>query len=143
MYFNNLKKLRNEKEITQKYIANILNVKRSTYNSWERRDVMIPLEIADKLSLYYKVRLSYIIGIDKEIKYINDIKEINYDTLLNNLNQLKKERHQSFTDIANNIGCSRSICHRYFNGLTILPIDRLVLLAKLYNMDIDRLCGKI
>ena len=142
MYFNNLKKLRNEKEITQQYIANILNVKRSTYNSWERRDVMIPLEIADKLSLYYKVRLSYIIGIDKEIKYINDIKEINYNTLLNNLNKLKKERHQSFTDIANNIGCSRSICHRYFNGLTTLPIDRLVLLSKLYNMDIDTLCGK-
>ena len=44
MYFNNLKKLRNEKEITQKYIANILNVKRSTYNSWERGDVMIPPE---------------------------------------------------------------------------------------------------
>ena len=143
MYFNNLKKLRNEREITQKYIANVLNVKRSTYNSWERGDVMIPLENADKLSLYYKVRLSYIIGIDKEIKYINDIKEINYDTLLNNLSKLKKERHQSFADIANNINCSRSICHRYFNGLTILPIDRLVLLAKFYNMDIDTLCGKV
>ena len=89
------------------------------------------------------MRLSYIIGIDKEIKYINDIKEINYDTLLNNLSKLKKERHQSFADIANNINCSRSICHRYFNGLTILPIDRLVPLAKFYNMYIDTICGKV
>ena len=31
----------------------------------------------------------------------------------------------------------------YFNGLTILPIDRLVLLVKFYNMDIDTLCGKV
>lgn len=142
MYFNNLKKLRNEKEQTQKTISDILNVKRSTYNSWERGDVMIPLDIADKLSLYYKVRLSYIYGIDKEYIEKENIKPINYKKMLDALLELKKENHQSFADIAKHIDCSRSVCHRYFTGLTIPPIDRLVALSKLYNVDLDILCGK-
>ena len=142
VYFNNLKKLRNDKDKTQKSIANLLDIKRSTYNSWERGDVMIPLDIADKLSLYYKVRLSYIYGIDNEYVEKKNIKPINYEKMLDTLLELKKENHQSFADIAESIDCSRSVCHRYFTGLTIPPIDRLVALTKLYKIDLDVLCGK-
>ena len=135
VYFNNLKKLRNDKDKTQKSIANLLDIKRSTYNSWERGDVMIPLDIADKLSLYYKVRLSYIYGIDNEYVEKKNIKPINYEKMLDTLLELKKENHQSFADIAESIDCSRS-------GLTIPPIDRLVAITKLYKIELDVLCGK-
>ena len=58
MYLKNLKLLRNEKELTQDDISKYLGVSRTTYNNWEQGTVLLPLDIADKLSVYYKVRLS-------------------------------------------------------------------------------------
>jgi len=49
--------------LTQENIANYLNVKRSTYSNWESGFIMLPIEMADKLSIFYKVKLSYVIGI--------------------------------------------------------------------------------
>ena len=43
MYFNNLQYLRNEKELTQREVSEILNCKRSTYDNWEHGNVMIPI----------------------------------------------------------------------------------------------------
>ena len=90
MYKNNLKRLRNEQELTQKEVAKILGTNRSTYNNWEQGVVMIPLNIADKLSCYYKVSLAFIYGIENKYIIQENIKPINYQTLLNNLMKLKK-----------------------------------------------------
>ena len=70
MYLKNLKLLRNEKELTQDDIAKYLGVSRTTYNNWEQGTVLLPLDIADKLSAYYKVRLSCILGIDNKVNII-------------------------------------------------------------------------
>lgn len=91
MYFNNLKKLREEEELTQEEISKELECNRSTYNNWERGIVMIPIDIADQLSVYYKVNLSSVLGIDKKIIYNSNVKKMNYDLLLKNLNDLKKK----------------------------------------------------
>ena len=69
MYSNNLKRLRNEKEFTQNYIAQVLGCKRTTYNNWERGVVMIPIRIVDDLSVYYKVSMSCVLGINKKIEF--------------------------------------------------------------------------
>ena len=89
MYSNNLKRLRNEKELTQQFVAEeVLGCRRTTYNNWERGVVMIPIKIADNLSVFYKVSLSCILGINKKIEFKKDINQMNYDTLLNNLKKL-------------------------------------------------------
>ncbi len=143
MYFNNLQSLRNEKELTQNDVSEILNRKRSTYNNWECGLVMIPLDIADKLSCFYKVKLSYIYGIEKESVKVENIKRIDYDKMLITLNRLKFEQKHTYTYIADNLKCNVSTVQRYFKGVFFPPVDRLVALANLYNMDLDTLCGKL
>lgn len=143
MYFNNLKKLRTTKDLTQEEIAKVLNCKRSSYSNWEYDIVMIPLNIADKLSCYYNVKLSYILGIDNINKFDCELKPINYKVLLKNLYNLKKNNKYSFEYIANYLKCNKSTCCRYFKGTVKIPIDRLILLTKLFNIDLDILCGKI
>lgn len=75
MYVNNIKRLRNEKELTQDQISKILKCSRSTYNNWERGIVMIPIDIADQLSMFYKVDLSFILGLNKKLEYNLNIKK--------------------------------------------------------------------
>ena len=89
MYHNNLKRLRNEQELTQKEVAKILDCNRNTYNNWEQGVVMIPLDIADILSCFYKVSLSCIYGIENDFSTKENIKSINYKTLLNEIKKTK------------------------------------------------------
>ncbi len=141
MYFNNLKFLRDKFELTQEELANTLDIKRNTYKNWELGLIIIPLEIADRLSLFYNVRLSYIVGIDKKYKNAKTQK-INYIQLVKNLNDLKISYNVTYQAIANYIGCAKSTCYDYFNGQVKIPIDRLILISKFFNIDLDKLCGK-
>ncbi len=144
MYSNNLKRLRNEKELTQQYVAEeVLGCRRTTYNNWERGVVMIPIKIADDLSIFYKVSMSCILGINKTIEFKKDINKMNYDTLLSNLKKLKKENKYSYNTIGKEIKCTGTSCQRYLSGKITIPMDRLIMLAKLYDIDIDELCGKV
>lgn len=142
MYSNNLRRLRNEKELKQNDIAEVLGCKRTTYNNWERGVVMIPINIVDKLSIFYKVRISCILGIHKKIEFIDDVNKLNYNVLLSNLSTLKKENKYSYERIGKNIKCTGATCQRYFKGKIVIPIDRLIMLAKMFDIDIDELCGK-
>ena len=144
MYSNNLKRLRNEKELTQQFVAEeVLGCRRTTYNNWERGVVMIPIKIADDLSMFYRVSLSCILGINKTINFKNDINKMNYDKLLYNLKELKKEKKYSYNKIGKEIKCTGTSCQRYLSGKITIPMDRLIMLSKLYDIDIDELCGKI
>lgn len=144
MYSNNLKRLRNEKELTQQFIAEeVLGCRRTTYNNWERGVVMIPIKIADSLSIFYKVSLSCILGINKTIEFKKDINKMNYSTLLNNLKKLKDDNKNSYSEIGKEIKCTGTSCQRYLTGKITIPMDRLIMLAKMYDIDIDELCGKV
>ena len=143
MYSNNLKRLRNEKELTQQFVAEeVLGCRRTTYNNWERGVVMIPIKIADSLSIFYKVSMSCVLGINKTIEFKKDINKMNYSTLLNNLKKLKDDNKNSYSEIGKEIKCTGTSCQRYLTGKITIPMDRLIMLAKMYDIDIDELCGK-
>ena len=142
MYINNLRRLRQENDLTQEQLCNKLNFNRNTYNNWERGIVMIPLEVADSLSLYYKTTLSCILGITKNIEYNNKIKKLNYEFLLNELTKMKNKNKNTYDEIGTYLKCTGATCQRYFKGKFTIPVDRLILLAELYDTTIDKLCGK-
>ena len=142
MYSNNLKRLRNEKELTQQFVAEeVLGCRRTTYNNWERGVVMIPIKIADSLSIFYKVSMSCVLGINKTIEFKKDINKMNYSTLLNNLKKLKDDNKNSYSEIGKEIKCTGTSCQRYLTGKITIPMDRLIMLAKMYDIDIDELFG--
>lgn len=142
MYMQRLNKLREEKEYSQKFVADKLGVNRSTYANWETGTIIIPLSIADKLSLLYNVPISYVLGLGTIRLPDYKIKPINYDKLRANLNKYKNESKHSFTNIAKYIDTDKSTCSRYFSGKIKIPTDKLILLCELYNVDIDDMCGK-
>lgn len=142
MYFNNLKKLRNNKDLTQEEISNVLKCKRVTYSTWENGTIIIPIKVADQLTIFYNVSLSYLLGLNDNDEINHEVKSINYEKLLKNLQTLKSTNNNSFQQIASNLKCDKSTCNRYFNGKLKIPTDRLILLSKFYRTDIDLLVGK-
>ena len=62
-YYQRLKDLREDKDLTQKQIATVLNTTPQQYSLWERGDREIPFHNAIKLSKFYGVTIDYIAGL--------------------------------------------------------------------------------
>ena len=71
MKFERLKQIRKEKKLTQKDVAKVLNVERSTYTGWENGKDTIPLKKLIKLCNYYKCSIDYIMNITNNNIFIS------------------------------------------------------------------------
>ena len=64
-----LKELREDRDLTQQQIADILNCKQNTYQQYESEKRQIPMSAVKKLCLFYKVSAAYILELPKGLKY--------------------------------------------------------------------------
>lgn len=63
MYFRRLKDLREDHDLKQSQIAEILGIQQTVYSRYERGFQNIPLEHLIKLSETYNVSTDYILGL--------------------------------------------------------------------------------
>lgn len=57
-----IRDLREDADLTQKQIAEILLCDQSLYSKYERGERVLPLDLAVKLADYYQVSLDYLVG---------------------------------------------------------------------------------
>ena len=57
-----IRDLREDNDLTQKQIAEILICDQSLYSKYERGERPLPLECAEKLADYYRVSVDYLLG---------------------------------------------------------------------------------
>lgn len=62
-YFERIRELREDNDLTQEQIANILHVGQRTYSDYESGKTRIPLESVMVLARYYNVSMDFICGI--------------------------------------------------------------------------------
>ena len=140
MYFSKAQSLRKESDYTQEFVANYLKCKRSTYANWETGYIMLPIDVAGKLAMLYKVPMSYVLGFNENNRKCL-IKPINYEYMRTKLRENKKHYKQTYLQIAKYIDTDKSTVYRYFTGKVQIPTDKLMLLCRLYELEIDDLCG--
>ncbi|MBQ2716304.1 MAG: helix-turn-helix transcriptional regulator [Clostridia bacterium] len=58
-----LKDIREDKDLTQRAIADYLNIKQNTYSQYENGQRQIPIELLIKLALYYNTSTDYLLGL--------------------------------------------------------------------------------
>ena len=68
--YRRIRDLREDRDLTQKQMAKILNCSQQVYSNYELGQRDIPTDILIKMALYYKVSIDYILG-------ISDYKELN------------------------------------------------------------------
>lgn len=64
--YSRIRDLREDSDLTQKQIAELLNTNQSNYSKTERGVKALSLEEAIKLALFYKVSLDYLVGLTDE-----------------------------------------------------------------------------
>lgn len=68
MYFKRLKDLREDRDLKQINIANILKMKQPQYARYEIGKREIPIECLIKLAIFYGTSTDYILGLTNEQK---------------------------------------------------------------------------
>ena len=63
-----IRDLREDKDMTQTHIAEILNTSQTVYSRYERNDRTLPLEHLITLAKFYKTSTDYILGLTNERK---------------------------------------------------------------------------
>lgn len=63
-----IRDLREDKDLTQKEIAEYLHIKQNTYSQYENGQRQIPLELLISLAKYYGTSTDYILGLTDEKK---------------------------------------------------------------------------
>ena len=62
MRYQRIRDLREDKDLTQKQMGQILSCSQRVYSNYERGDLDIPTEILIKLADYYEVSVDYILN---------------------------------------------------------------------------------
>ena len=64
--YERIRELREDRDITQKQLAQILHCSQQVYSNYELGQRDIPTDILIKLSKYYSVSVDYILGLTDE-----------------------------------------------------------------------------
>ncbi|MCL2696300.1 MAG: helix-turn-helix transcriptional regulator [Clostridiales bacterium] len=63
MRYPRIRDIREDKDLTQKDVAHILNVAQRTYSGYESGTRNIPIQAVIKLARYYGVSMDYLLGL--------------------------------------------------------------------------------
>lgn len=134
-----IKEIREDHDISQIKMANILNVKRSTYSMWEVGLSVMPLDILWQFSKYFNLDIDYVLGLSNERKN-NSINEFNYLTIGENIKKLRVENNLSQIELAKKINVTQACIVRWEKGITKITISNIYQLSKIFNVYITDLC---
>ena len=95
----NLIKLRKERNLTTRQIAEILKISKSTYNNWEKSVSQPDIENLIKLSDFFCVSVDYLLGNTQAPEKKNAIKKISSEDFTpEEIEMIKGIRELNFTD---------------------------------------------
>ena len=141
MNLKRLKDLREDNDFTQEELAQKIGCNKNTYSSWENGYALIPISYLDQLSSLYKVPFAYLLGLTKVKNPMIGSMDIN--RLREHMKNERKKRNLTQKDIAKVLKIGKTTYHDYEVGKYDIKLDKLVMLANYYKVDIDVFCGKI
>lgn len=137
MIDNNLKHIREELELTQTELGNILGVHNSTVRGWENAYDTMPLSRLVMFSNKFNYSIDYVLGLSKvNTSYDSDI-VLNKKDISMKLKKLRKDLGLSQQEIADKCSISRGCYSHYEIGISLITTLTLYTLCKTYNLSID------
>ena len=140
--FKGLRDLREDHDLTQSEMAEILGVNRSAYSLWELGVNIIPIKCLSSFADYFKCSLDYILGLSNQKKTYELVDGIDFKVLGNNLKKVRKSKKLSQENIANILNISQACVAKYEKGSIEISTSNLYEFSKEFAIPINDLCGK-
>lgn len=138
--FKRIDDLRTDNDLKIRNIAEVLGISVDNYFDYANGRSNFPLDKLNKLVNYFKVSFDYITGLSDIKNYYDG--DIDIKLLKERIKMVRKSNNLSQEEAAHIIGDKQSTYWNYESGKSIIPISKLYLLAKYYNISIDYFVGK-
>jgi len=140
--FYDLKKIRESYELTQREMAKILKISKSSYNYFETGEHIIPLKHLNNFCNIFHVSMDYICNLTKvnkkeSKKYKLKSKEVGY-----RLKIIRLKNKLTQKELAKILNTTQSNISSYESGKTLILTVFLYNYAKYFNVSMDYLCGR-
>ena len=143
MLLNRIKDLRDDNDLSQVKMAEIVGVSKSNYARWETDENIIPLKHLNKVCNYFNVSMDYITGLSNKRNYKGINKKLNKELIGKRLKTFRTENNLSQEALAKEINTSHSTISAYETGKTMLLTAFAYDIAKKNNISMDWICGRI
>lgn len=144
MDFSRLAMIREKKELSQREVATILHVSKSTYARWETGEQVIPLIHLNNFCKYFKVTMDYVLNLSNQNNFNNNTynQEINKNIIGKNIKLVRKKYQLTQKELAKAINTSQSTISSYEKGKTLVLTVFIYNLALNFNLSVDKICDR-
>ena len=143
MYSMRLRQVRERLGVSQKKVAELLNIDASHYNHLESEDETIPLKHLNTLCNYFGVALDYIFEFSDDKNYKHSKDEISSIEVGKRLKEFRKENKLTQVKLAEVLNTVHPVIVNYENGKHLIATPFLYMICKKYKISADYLLGKI
>lgn len=140
--FFRLRDIREDNDINQIRMAEILGVNRSAYSLWELGINIIPLNYLAFFADYFDYSIDYVLGLTNVRRKNNLIKGFDLKILGNNLKEVRIKNSLFQEDMARILNVTQPCITRYEKGLICISTSNIYKISKEFKISISKLCGK-
>ena len=133
--------IREDNSLSQRDLASILNVSKSTYARWETQEQIIPLNRLVDFCNYFKVSMDYALNLSNENKYKKPISSLDRKLIGNNIKLIRKKFSLTQQNLADLLNTSHSTISAYEAGKTLILTIFACQICLKYSISLDWLCG--
>ncbi len=145
MDFSRLALVRQSKNLSQRQVAKILGVSKSTYARWETMEEIISLNHLNDFCNYFKVTMDYMLNLAdlNEFYNTNSKRKLNKIMIGKNIHSIRKKHNLTQKDLALILNTSQSTISAYESGKTLVLTVFIYNLSIKFNLSVDKMCGRL
>ena len=138
-----LKELREYNNMSQYDVAELLDIKRSSYNQFEQQYDIIPIKRLNQLANIFHCSIDYILGLTDEKSYQGSRLEIDTTLSKERLKQFRKEHGLTQDKLAKLLETTQSVVCGFEKGRNLIATPFLYTICHKYHVSADYLLGRI
>ncbi len=140
--FENLRKIREEYDLSQRQMAKILNIGKSSYNYFETGEHIIPLKHLNNFCNTFHVTMDYLCGLTDVKTHTTKSYKLNREIISFRLKKIRLQNNLSQTDLAKILNTSQSNISFYENNKTLILTAFIYNFAKYFDVSLDYIMGR-
>lgn len=143
MHYKKLREVREDFDMSQKQVAQILEITSQQYQLYESGKREMPTHLFIKLAEYYEVTTDYLVGRsnDDYSDYVSE-KQKTLSYYYQKIRDIREDKDLYQHQVSDLLGITRQQYQLYESGKREMPMHLFIKLADYYEVTIDYLVGR-
>jgi len=144
MYSTKILRIREDNELSQRQLGEIINVNRVSISYWETGKQVPSISKAMAISKHFDVSLDYIYNLSNVKKYNNIVRtNLDLNVIAKRIRKVREDNKITLRDLGKELNTSSSTISAYETGKHLILSLFALQICKKYNVSMDWLYGLI